>query len=776
RAAGTRGGPPRDPFTNTGDLNAPAAPPPSGPSRRLGTIIAVVALTAVAIAVVWTTLRPPATVRGTLRFEGLSDPRVPADVRRAFQDARLAELSRQSTARAARDALAADGATYGFLDESSTDATARLQTALDKAAWGPGRSEALTVEFPSTNPDADRRPMRALLAAARAAHEAGRRGTGAPADDKRAKAEQESERAENLLYELNNQRKRAARRQAEAQVARGGTEDADALTRKATDLQRQQAASRPALIALRREVERLENLPSRPSAGGGGGAAAAAGVAADEDDAQLKELRSTLAALNENLNATLQASGTAAGDAKAAMDAAQQQFDARVSAARDAAGGNEVLTVYLGKLDAFQKELRQHNDELAQQQSDQRALLDQLRNRLGQETTARVQRAWDTSPELKKLLDRRGIVERQHNVAAANNLPEAARLAADLKGLDKDVAALRDLIAAKDEYDPLTRQFLAFIDDSMKQMDRARRQNERRQTDLFAAFDKARPNLNDLPADQKARTAKVDEAYQALATSRSKYQAAIDQAAARADAAVRQLTQQVAAQRDRVDARKRELADARSAAASKAAGGAAGTGAGSNPIAAADEAARQAALTTKKEELSNAEKDDVKREVDALEAMAAARRAKADADDAAAAARELADLDRQIAAAQVEKGRAQMKASDAAGSDPLAAVRAEPVTDASVTVQTGDDKRWPFTFLATAAGLVGVIVVLAASRPREAYVPPTDRRYTVSGGFAGRRDGQGGYGDHAEHGEHADEAYGAPPQADPFGMPARRAS
>lgn len=690
---------PRDPFTNTGDLAQPAVVAPKSSKRRLVLVLIAVVLTVAAIVAVWLLMGPRSTVQGRLQYRGLDSPRITADVRRAFHQQQIAALTERQVLEDARRQIYDKGMSLGMLDEAKKDDAVRLIESLSAARWD-DRSGELVIDYRGATGEADRSRMLAILHAAKRRYdESPKASAGDEAVLGRART-----RIGQIDVALSNITDRRA--EAERQIAQGPTRsaEADSLRKKAIALKAEFESLPQKTRALEKEIAMLENLPSL---------AANAVVSSDENDTELKRLTDQLKSLNESLNAAMEASTNNAGDPKSVLDAAQQQFDTQVAAARDAAAGNVILAGYLEKLQALQFELRRHNEELAQQQKDQREMLEKLRSRLAQETANRIQRAWNSDPQLKALVTRRAVVERQFNVASSAKLPESKKLGDEMTDLDKQIEALRSLIAAKDEYDPLTKQFLAFIDDSVKLVEQSRQRNEKRLKELFDAFVAAKPDMDKLPADQKARAKSLDEAYKALSSARARYQAMLDETNARADSAVRGLTQQVASQQAKVEARKRELAEARAAA----------IGDEPPPSLTMAEPERLAAIELKRKALTDARLSEAKLQNEWAQTSLSASQARAEADLAEAARLTIEKLDAERIALSEERHVENQKIADATG-DPLATVSIAEVVPESASIVPGDDQRAWYSFIASAAGMFLVLMALAASRSPGVYIPP----------------------------------------------------
>ena len=647
---------------------------------------------------------------------------------------RRADFASPAVLQAARDALDAEQVPPGFLADAET--AAWLQDAVeDDKRWAP---DALTVEHrvPADEDGGDARRMRALLAAMKQAHERARPAAAGGSNDEREKAQKDVEQIETTIHDLNWKH-----RGAKSDVEKVGGKQAAAarLREQADDAERRRLDVARAAGVLQKEVDRLESRP--------------AGLASDEDDPELRHLQATLKTLNDSLAVAREASGKPAGEAKTAMEAAEKQFDAQVTAAQEAVAGNELLAAYLAQLQVLQTQLRLLNEELVQEQKDQRARLDELQAGIKQKAAERIQSAWDANPQLKELVTRRAVKERQHNVAAAERQPEAEKLRGELKQLDGEISALRDLIALKDEYDPVTKQFMAFVEQSMEGMARQRRASEARLATVFEAVAKARPDPEKLPAEQKARTAKLEEAARQLASSRAQYQARLDEANNSVDLTtqelVKRLAGQVAAQQAKVDVRKRELADARAAAKPD--------GDGNAPAPVADEPARLATLEAKRKELAEARLNETRLLEDQTQVTKRLIEARAEADLAAGSVQQLPVIEQALADANRELLRARQRLEETAP-DPLAAVRVAEVDDGSVATLRAADRRPVYTCFASLGGLFLVILAWAATKTPDVYVPPM------------RLDD---YGDP----QLADDVVSArPASTDAFSMGARRAS
>jgi hypothetical protein len=251
--------------------------------------------------------------------------------------------------------------------------------------------------------------------------------------------------------------------------------------------------------------------------------------------------------------------------------------------------------------------------------------------------------------------------------------------------------------------------------------------------------------MDKLPADQQAKAKALDKAYDELASTRARYQAALAQSNGRAEEAVRQLTQQVAAQEARVEARKRELAEARAADGGEPA-----------PELAMGEPERLAAIEAKRKELEDARHAAAKLETDWIAASRALRQARADADQAEAAKGLVKRLDDERAVTNNKLHAANEQLAESTG-DPRAAITIADVDSRSAQISTGEDKRWQFTSLAAVGGLFLTFMALAASRSPGVYIPPTPS-------FA------------ADEYELVEEEEAAPANADAFSISTRRAS
>ena len=543
----------------------PAAQPgaaPAGPSRRKVRLILVVVTLVLAAAVavaLWLHFRPRGGATGVIRFRGVDglDPAAKLAFHRRQQDLLAAAVTRSLARTMAGDAPP------GFLGDSA-DQVVAYDAFARAAAWN-GRGDALAVRARGSDPAADRRRIKAVLDAMyerNGALSADLRRDRAARDEAAKALRAASEKVADLEAKAANA---AELVKAEPQLRA----EVDGLKDKTDALVKDLNSAHEAVRRLERELEQTQAqvqadaaavAPATQPATRPAVAAGPTTLPAAEEDADLKQLVADLRVLENGLRESKAARDAQAGEAKAALDQAQSQFDAQVDAARAAVGNDAGLGDYVAKLQALQESIRKLNDELVQEQKEGRDLLDGMKSRILAMDAERLKQAWAEDADLKALHQQLSVAEHRLNAAAAGRLPEAAALKGQVADLNGRVEKRRAEVAGKEQANPQVKEVQDFVDDSLRRMDQSRLRNEARLQDLFKQSTAAAPDMDKLPAGQKAVAKRMDEAAKSLSGARAKYNTRVEEADARADAMVKLLTGQVAGQQARIDDRRKVLA------------------------------------------------------------------------------------------------------------------------------------------------------------------------------------------------------------------------
>jgi hypothetical protein len=97
------------------------------------------------------------------------------------------------------------------------------------------------------------------------------------------------------------------------------------------------------------------------------------------------------------------------------------------------------------------------------------------------------------------------------------------------------------------------------VDRTLKRLDDYKAKNDERLQKVFKEVAAAAPDMEKLPASQKALAKRMDEAKEALNKARADYNAKLDEANAKTDQVVKQWTEQLATQQARIEDRRRQL-------------------------------------------------------------------------------------------------------------------------------------------------------------------------------------------------------------------------
>jgi hypothetical protein len=680
---------PRDPFTNTGDVFVPATPLPSRRGRRILLIVIALALTAAVIAFILMKIRPSGTVRGALHFEGLT--KVAAADRSEFQSQQRLALGSPQVMQAARLNLGNQRIDPGFVGNDVA-----VNQVVSNAQWDE-QSESLVLTYPGVAEPSDVKRMRSLLEAMQKAYvkaNAANPAT-APVDGDHPAADP---KLEEYSRDIKGFKLKQAQFMEQAAMIADRRAAAATFKTKVDELFRVLGEARVRRQALDRDVERLKDsvLPaSRPATQPGEAA---------PGDVEIARMELQLKILNDSMTAALKTKETQAGQAKAALDAAQRQFDVQVAAAKEAAAGDAALAAYVEGLTTLQANLRRLNEDLAQQQKDARDRLESLRKSLAKATADRLQRAWEADPELKALNETRALRERQYNAAIGQRDPGAEAVRAQLVEIELQIEVRRRAMIAADESNPLNQALSRFIDEGLGQMDQNRKRNEESVGALMAAAGKARPAVETLPANQQARARKLEEATQSLADARDAYSASLTQASDKAASEIRDLSTQIAAQQARIETRRKQLTEAL-----------------------ASDPGLDDQLKEKRKALENAQAAEINVQKLYDEARDEQRQADNDAAKAELAQRSLPGIQQKLE--ELEQKKTQRLTQVAAEKrNPRDVVKVEEVRASAVSFIDEKDPRAMYAGLAAVGGVFLVLLAIAASRtPSETYIPPVMR-------------------------------------------------
>jgi chromosome segregation ATPase len=463
-----------------------------------------------------------------------------------------------------------------------------------------------------------------------------------------------------------------------------------------------------AVSAVARLSDELKQLRANPA---GPGALNVPPPPASNDEI-LQKLQGQLKQLDERVGAVQEGRSDKAKAARQRLDAALAAFNKQIEQAQGAVKNNPDLLAYLSSAQKLLGSTRELTDQLMKRQQEQYADLSKVKTNLNDKMLARRAEVWQKDPELLKLMDLKDIKSRQYNAASGQNLTqEAADLKAELDLLDSEIKARQTKVADDGFYADAIDQLQRIIDTTQKGIEDDRKRTMTVLDEMQATLTRSQPALENLTPDQKQLAAEMGKRLEDVSVARREYTAAAAEANKQADEEIGKLQADASTLASRVQARKRELADATTAAEKVAP-----TGVPAVPPPAP--VTRTQAIDQKTAELAAAEKT----RTEAQTAWAAANRKLGDLKTRLDAARKAGeDRDKYIRQYDIERKNLDQLLNQYDLKKQLAAAKAYPIKpqEQDLIVEKKDDQRPVYTCAALgsiAAFFVCVILLTGAGR------------------------------------------------------------
>jgi DNA repair exonuclease SbcCD ATPase subunit len=255
-----------------------------------------------------------------------------------------------------------------------------------------------------------------------------------------------------------------------------------------------------------------------------------------------------------------------ADEARKALDTALASFDKEIKAAAQKNKGESPLSRYLASAQRIQNTIRKLNDELTARNMATYDRLNSLKGNLAQANNARIREAWANDPDLKNLERELAMKERRRNAAAATPAlkAEAAKLQDDIDRINTEIEARRDLLVTADGQAGHIKAIEQILDETLKQMQTSQQKDDQMMRDLLAELSHEAPQLEGLPAEQKAQAEQLEHRSEELNKARAAYTAAMTAATAQADEQIGQAERELTQVQARLDARRNQLVQAAS--------------------------------------------------------------------------------------------------------------------------------------------------------------------------------------------------------------------
>jgi chromosome segregation ATPase len=282
------------------------------------------------------------------------------------------------------------------------------------------------------------------------------------------------------------------------------------------------------------------------------------------------------------------------------------------------------------------------------------------------------------------------------------NAAVASGLNAEVGKLDKEIATInaqidlrREAVSSSHIFTSEVKELQDIIDDQLKGMEEERGRNDKLMASLFENFKKQTPSLEKLPADQQKLAGALAARSAELNAAREQY---LKASAADAAADTKEIETKVAQTQARLDARKRQLADA-----------------AAQDLTAQQRQEREFKIAQSRASLENAHKALDRADAAYTANYKAYRQAQ---NDAAAARDTLVRLNAdQKQLDELESQKRDTIASATNLQRELArTIVPLPVRDDAVTVVKGEDPRWIYTVIAIVAvgGFFSLLMFLTA--------------------------------------------------------------
>jgi pSer/pThr/pTyr-binding forkhead associated (FHA) protein len=542
---------------------APTAPPPAK-KRRWGVrflLPMMFVCAGLAVAAVYA-LQPrffPRTVEvaGYLEFRGLEN---------LTENERRAELTRQRgllsglKPRAVEALLGIDDRLPpAFLAPDANDRDQLAYATILDSAKVQDRSDKLALFHRGTDVNGDPKRMRALLVALYTVN-------AGMTDDllgKQQKLDALRARVDQLLREISDLKPRVEQgKKQDEQFVAGLDSRVNELKANDDHLVNELQKARLLVKDMEAELERAVAANGTPAAGGAAVPANAGAAPKDAaDDAQLKEMAQTLADVTAGLNKARGAKTARAAAAARQLNDAMSQFDKLIAAAQSEMKGDDQLARYVTAGQNMQRTFRNLYERMALRQRERMDVLNNRKQRLAEKLEAQIKAAWAGDEPLKSLQETLSVKEHHRNAAAATPglAGQVTKLDAEIASLNTQIDVRRDLVGADRASTGDVREDQAFVDQLLKMADAERADYDKAMAEGFETFQKEAPAIEKLPEEQRRLAGAMAQRSAELNAAREQY---LKASAGESADDTQSLETKLAQTQARIDARKRQLADA----------------------------------------------------------------------------------------------------------------------------------------------------------------------------------------------------------------------
>lgn len=284
---------------------------------------------------------------------------------------------------------------------------------------------------------------------------------------------------------------------------------------------------------------------------------AAQSAVAGEVDPQIAELQESLDDAATKLAAQKKADADKARQARQDLDAALEEFQQQIAAAKGSLENNPELQAYLDEAQSLQQAMRKLTIELIDRQQEQHTRLTELKQRLDEKLQERRSNAWQNDPQLREFGERLAMTRRAHNAALAEGLNDEAKdLEAKVKLLEEMIKSRQELVGQDTLVSDTIQQLEEMIASTEKQLADDRKSSEEMMDRLQKSF--AQNQASKLPAEQQALAADLEKRIADMNAARAQYASALgDSTTGSVDA--RQLEAVVSDLRSKIEIRAAEL-------------------------------------------------------------------------------------------------------------------------------------------------------------------------------------------------------------------------
>ncbi|HEV8377655.1 MAG TPA: hypothetical protein VGP99_02310 [Tepidisphaeraceae bacterium] len=522
---------------------ADIAPPVASPrrARRKLSILLVLMFVAMVLAAlaVWKFVLPRVLVQGTVRFDNAGNLR--GEMRDAFQKNQL-DLLADARVRASAEGLfkAKPGrpAAAGFFVDQD------FQHPQLKREWvSNGNRTEFLITYQGTDPtlDADR-----LFCLLQAIYDANSSSVSAAAAAIKTN-DQKRMALSTARAELNKVRERRLALESIVRPDAFELATAQAAVDKLDQAWTDALAARKAIAA---DIDRLQQASGSSAAG-----------AASDGDSSLKLMSEKLAALNGRVAESKSAAARQAADARKSLNSSIDEFQTSLGVAQGMMKDNPALASYISSAQKLHEASWKLQGDLIERQERQQKQLLEYKKRLEEQVEVRKREVLEKDPDLKELNHLLEMKRRELNALSATGglKRDAEKLRGDISTLEGRIVARTVAVSEDKFYKDAISGLKQIIDSVQGQLDMDRAASEKLMNDLETKFRNTSPEIETLPAAQRALAARLGEQANAMQSARKHYTEAVQSQDADANDRLKELQAEATALESEIALRRKEL-------------------------------------------------------------------------------------------------------------------------------------------------------------------------------------------------------------------------